>query len=143
MKNLQHIDYNAVLSDLKSKRLELDKAITHLDNLMSLGILHYYDDALISNAGGAGSKKSEVANLGVYDGAIHLLKAKGSKMTTDEIVTAILASGKKFDSANPRVSISTTLYKPKKDSNLIKVGESEWGLTDWEVPDSNESLQLL
>lgn len=112
------IDYLSVLSDLKYKRSELDKAIAHLDTIMSI-------------------RKVDIANLGVYEGAIHLLAQKGATMKTADIVDNIINSGKKFASINPKASIPPTLYKAvkeKKDCRLKKVGNGEWGLADWSPP---------
>lgn len=147
MKNLHCIDYSAVLSDLKHKRLELNKAITQLDKTitqlegaMSFGILQHHDAAKPNDHRIV--KKIDISGLSVYEGAMQLLKEKGTPMKTDDIVNAIIASGKKFKAEKPRVSITTTLYKPNKNSEIIKVGESEWGLSEWGLSSISDVSEL-
>lgn len=115
------INYDSILSDLKYKRSELDKAITHLENV------HNRESVMIVTHG-------SIALLGVYEGAVRLLEEKGTSMKTDEIVEKIISSGKRFGSANPKASIRPTLYKAltdKKYCRLKKVGKGKWGLVDW------------
>lgn len=144
MFNMHQIDYSTVLSDLKSKRTQLDKAIVNIENLINIGLIPSSDVATTNRVPNSianiPSKKIDVANLGVYEGAIYLLEEKGNTMRTEDIVEKIISSGKQFTSTNPKQSISTTLYKSiedKKDCRLTRVGESEWGLVDWYSEKSN------
>lgn len=146
MANMHQIDYNAVLSDLKIKRVEvqnefqkkiveIDNTILHVENLTRMGILQnnllttpIIKPKVIST--------SDISQMTLYDATIYLLEKKGATLKTDDIANEYIASGKKFTSSNPRLSIGPSLYKiakEKKGCRLVKVGESEWGLTDWYI----------
>lgn len=149
MQNLQTIDYAAFLSGLKEKRSELmntiaeiDDTILHIENLIKIGILQNKNTVSPTiNANVVeynNHKELSMANMTLYDAAIYLLEREGRTLKTDYIANEYIASGKEFTSPNPRLSIGPSLYKiakEKKNCRLIRTGEGEWGLIDWQLND--------
>lgn len=124
------MNYAAFLADLRSKRVALDKAISHFETLAELGLLASSNQLSLNLPESLIAPPIDFNRVTVYDGAVILLKEKGVSMKTHEIVEELIKRGKIFESPKPNTSAATTLYKEvKKDSCKIElVGESEWAL---------------
>lgn len=124
------MDYASFLADLKSKRAALDKAINQFESLAELGLLSSSNQLSLNLPDSLAPISVDFNRVTVYDGAVILLKEKGTSMKTHEIVEELIKRGKIFESTKPNTSAATTLYKEvKKEGCKIKlVGESEWAL---------------
>ncbi len=157
------IDYATTLASLKAEREEIEKfilererairareelnrAIQAIENIMKISyktsqkssgdtLDERHKISLSNYTFDVENKrfKYNFAHLSVYEAAITLLKLKGRPLTTKEIFNGLQEGGKTFQSENPLMSMSTTLYKAVRDKKtpLLKtIGRGTWALTD-------------
>lgn len=75
-------------------------------------------------------KEDEIPFLSVPDGAVILLKEKGSPMKTKEIVDDLQRRGKRIDAKDPMTSVYSGLDGAAEKGKLKKLGNGYWGLKD-------------
>lgn len=120
------VDYADVLSDLKAKRKEIDKAIASFEALGNMGLF-------------SGSEKIQVINpqivdlrgQGTYEATAALLKINGKSMKTKDIFNTLLKHGV-IDKGSKMATVAATLYKAvdkKADCKIKKFGKGEWTLS--------------
>ncbi len=120
------VDYGDVLSDLKAKRKELDKAITSIENLGSMGLFsgsNGHEDIPVID-----THIEDLRGQGTYEATAALLKKSGNSMKTSDIFNALLKHG--VISKNTKLAtVAATLYKSvkqKKDCKIKRSGKGEW-----------------
>lgn len=128
---MKNISVEPIIAELESKKAEIDRAIADLRKLVASGLL----EGGVKLPGSSVVGSSRISDLSVFKGAVAILGANGKPMGMKEIVSAILASGKKVGGKNPGAIISTTLYKAvsaKKDCELVYSKRTKmWGLRSW------------
>lgn len=123
------IDYANVLSDLRAKRKELDKAIASIEALNGMGLLsptaNGHERPVI-----IGNSLVDSRGKGAYEATADLLKLTGKSMKTKEIYDTLIQNGV-IDSNTKLATVSTTLYKAikqKSDCKIKKSGMGEWSI---------------
>ena len=125
MTNSQVIDYRGILSDLRAKRTELDKAIAAFETLEKTGLLQTHIPVAVSNSQ---IRSANLSSLSSYDAAIQLLKQKGHPIKNDDMRQQL--KSKLNSIADPVTSLYRAL-KERKDCQLKLVNKGEWGLKEW------------
>ncbi len=126
MTKSHHVDYGDVLSDLKAKRKELDKAITSIEALSGMGLF-----SSPSNAPRIQSIDAQIVELrgqGTYEATAALLKIRPERMKTNDIYQTLMNHGV-IDKNTKLATVAATLYKAVKQKNDCKikvVGRGEW-----------------
>lgn len=109
--------YAQMLASLKQEAAKINDAILAVEKLANGGK---------SVAGGA---IAELPNLSTYESAVFILKSTGKIMTTDQILEAMAAQGKKVD----RQIAATILYKAvanKKHCEIKRAGRGKWKFSE-------------
>src|SRR5262245_5891872 len=90
-KTFGSVDYDEVLSDLRAKKKEVDKAIEAIENLKKIGFFSgnssSYQKSIVLDTQ---KTTSNVATMSVYNAAVFLLEKEGHTLTTRQVVEAIL-----------------------------------------------------
>jgi hypothetical protein len=125
--------YQAVLSDLESKRAQIDAAITHLKIVMQLAV----------ESGGVEPGQAPPLTAGSVQTAIHpdtffglsfieaakkYLKMARRAQHTTAIADAIAKGGLKRPTES---TLSSLLIRAAKGREVMKVGKAMWGLAEW------------
>lgn len=127
MTKSHHFDYADVLSDLKAKRKELDKAIVSLEALGTMGLLAAAsnDDEKIH---AVNPTVVDLRGKGAYEAAAALLKNTDTAMKTTDIHKVLLDNGV-IDKDTKLATLAATLYKAVKRKTDCKIklsGRGEW-----------------
>jgi hypothetical protein len=121
------VNYADVLSDLMSRRDQLDHAIEAIRAILGESTSNgKHDGTLIPS-----SALGVYANMTIGDAAVHFLRTKGKKQSTGAIVKGLLAGGLRSQSKKPYTTVYNTLTAraEREDSEIVKVG-SEWDLRE-------------
>jgi hypothetical protein len=130
MANSQSLNYVLVLSDLKSKRSELDKAISALEGLVHRGVLGNIPDGHPPEL----DRKNEYSSQDMpgptmYEASVSALREYGKMMTTEQLKMALKSN--KVPTNNNYQNLGGILLKTtkrRKDCEIIKVAKGVWDL---------------
>ena len=123
--------YDAVLTDLRSKRDEIDKAIAMLENLRDrrLGVAA----ALPGTEVAENTTQDAGAYLGmsIVDAAKKLLSCE-AQMANAEILRELQAAGVVLNGADPLNVVGPVLTRRfNKVGDIVRVDRGVWGLKEW------------
>lgn len=133
MMNSHIIDYADVLSDLKAKRKELDKAIASIEALTGGRLLAPRPDPEEGETyNGVSVINPAIVDLrgkGAYEATIGLLKIMNKPLKTVTIFSLLQKHGV-ISKESKRETLAATLYKAvdKENALIMKVGKGEWTL---------------
>lgn len=121
--------YEVVLADLKSRRAQIDQAITAIEALRS---------GAAANAGPAqtATASQEIrpgAFLGmtIIEAAKAVLAIKREPLSPQEIADLILRGGVVMTAANASNTVGATLNRHKNGGEVVNVARGKWGLASW------------
>ena len=126
------IEYNAVLTDLRAKRDNLDGAIAALEAALGLQV-----SMAAPGAPGGSSTNTDLgpgAFLGmtIVEAVAKLLVARRRALRTEEIVTELRNGGIAFSSESPINTVGSVLNRDfKNGGEIVSVGRGTWGLAEW------------
>jgi hypothetical protein len=133
--------YNAVISDLRAKRDQIDHAIKLLETLRE-GILipgmgAQPAPSLENMIGHATTRDGEVAagtfhGMGIEDATRKLLQMRKRTMGAQEIADSLRMGGLVLQSETPANTIASVLSRAfNAGSDIVRVSRGMWGLQAW------------
>ena len=122
------IDYAAVLVDLKARREALDKVISHLEALVSLGTVTNYN--VFAKQAAPEIHGDTFVGLIIPEATAKYLSMVGRPArTTPEITEALNRGG----ISSNQGTIATVLGRGHNagEGNVVRAGKGLWGLAEW------------
>jgi hypothetical protein len=127
------VDYEAVLTDLQSKRDSLDTAIAAIRAVLTSGA-----HVAVGGGSGAAGRTFDPASipddaffgLSIVEGAKKFLTMVRRKQSVKELADALDRGGLPHSSTNFVATVATMLNRAD-DPDLVRVGRGEWGLAPW------------
>jgi hypothetical protein len=127
--------YEAVLTDLRAKREQIDQTIQLLESLRggaSAGVPGLLTPPAIPSPGDAAEGPGAFLGMTIVDGAKKLLTARRRPLGNPEIVAALKAGGMALQSNDPVNTVGSVLTRRFNDKgDVVKVGRGMWGLPEW------------
>jgi hypothetical protein len=137
MTNNRAIDYRGILSDIRAKQNEQEKAIAAFEaaikKLEQLGLLSTApsrkseNGSLPANISVIDPRIVDLRGKSSYEAAAGLLKIKGISMHTNEVYSQLKAHGV-LSPATKQVTMASALYRAVKGKNSVvqQAGKGMW-----------------
>lgn len=122
------IDYAAVLADLKSRRDALDKIISHLEPIVSMGVVTNYN--VFANQKSPEIHGDTFVGMNIPEASASYLKMVGRPArTTNEITEALNKGGLECSTG----SVATVLGRDfgRQVGEVVRASKGLWGLDSW------------
>lgn len=136
--NDQQNPYDAVISDLRAKRDQIDQAIKLLEMLgEGISIPQPGAHVAASLLGGASAKETEISpgtfhGMNIEPAVKKLLQIRKRTMGAQEIVTDLRAGGLHLQSEIPANTITSVLTRSfNAGGDIVRVSRGQWGLGEW------------
>lgn len=123
--------YEVVLDDLRAKRDEIDRAIQAIQAVRPR--LPAQESAPEpSKLPQAHPQPGSLFGLSIEEGSRIALKAHGSIMGPNDLVTALKDGGLVMNSVEPANTVSSVLNRGwRNGSDVVRVSRGMWGLAEW------------
>lgn len=137
--NDQQNPYDAVISDLRAKRDQIDQAIKLLEILRE-GILipgMVSGPVVPSLIGSATAKDADIAagtfhGMSIETAVKKLLQMRKRTMGAQEIVADLRAGGLHLQSETPANTVTSVLTRAfNAGGDVVRVSRGQWGLQEW------------
>jgi hypothetical protein len=131
--------YDAVLTDLRAKKAQIEATIALLESLRATGVPPLPGSAPLG-AGLAQKPKDTPSEVGpgaffgmtVHDAAIKVLQMRRRELQTTEIVAEIERGGIRMTSSDKTNTVGSILLRRFYNvGDLVRVGRGRWGLQEW------------
>lgn len=120
--------YEAVLTDLKAKRDQLDQAIAAIESLRGGGAPGTMPPVSQSVADGP----NPFLGMTIVDAAKKLLAARRKPLRNPEIAAAFEEGGLALQSREPANTVGSVLTRRFNEvGDIVKVDRGTWGLAEW------------
>ncbi len=136
LKSVQSDPYDAVLSDLRTKRDDIDTTIRMLEMLRD-GRLGVASGGMTPPAATPAAVEPEndagmFLGMSIVDAAKKLLKLRKRVMSNPEIAKDLQAGGLVMHSAEPANVIGSVLTRRfQQVGDVVKISRGVWGLKEW------------
>ena len=131
--------YDAVLSDLRAKRNQIDQAIAAIESLRSGRIVTPENGASPPANGNQNPSADaridgpgDLLGMSIADAAKKLLANKRTTLKNPEIATLFKAGGLMLNSKDWTNTIGAVLTRRSNEvGDIVKIGRGTWGLKEW------------
>jgi hypothetical protein len=125
--------YQAVLADLEAQRAALDQAIAAIRLVMA------QQPPELPRAVGVGApgelRSDAFIGLTIPDAVKKFLQTVKEKQTSEQIAEGLRRGGFQSNAKDFAASVQTTLRRyVEENSDMVRVGKTEWGLPEWYGP---------
>jgi len=120
--------YEAVLTDLRAKRDQLDQTIKLLEAQKGGGATSSGSSANQVTPEGPGA----YLGMTIADAAKRLLMSRKQPLGNAEILTGLKAGGLVMQGATPINTLGSVLFRRFNDvGDIVRIGRGTWGLAEW------------
>ena len=130
--------YEAVLTDLRAKRDEIERVISTLEAFRAGGSVGV---GVVSSSGSTASSKGIVVcsggpgdylGMSIVDASKKLLASRRKTMANPEIAASLKAGGLAMNSREPANTIGSVLTRRfQQVGDIVRVERGQWGLAEW------------
>ena len=122
--------YEAVLTDLRAKRDQLDQTIKLLEAQRSGGARPTAGEQSNQNASFEGP--GAFLGMSIADAAKKLLMSRKTPLGNADILAGLKAGGLPMQAANPINIVGSVLNRRFNDiGDIVRIGRGMWGLAEW------------